>query len=83
MAHICQYVMLHAAESQFVGNPNNKKQYGLNTGLCKFQQQDNTALMKELTQIHTMKVFCQMDPKRLTHENCWKALTSLMFLTKK
>ncbi len=29
MAHVCHYVMLHTAESNFVGNPNNKKQYGL------------------------------------------------------
>ena len=83
MAHICQYVMLHAAESQFVGNPNNKKQYGLKAGLRKFQQQGNTTVMKELTQFHTMKVFCPMDPKCLTCEDPWKALTSLMFLTKK
>ena len=83
MAHICQYVMLHAAESQLVGNPNNKKQYGLKMGLRKFQQQGNTAVMKELTQFHTMKVFCPMDPKCLTREDRWKALTSLVFLTKK
>ena len=83
MVHICHYIMLHTAESQFVGNPNNKKKYCLKASLQKFQQRGNTAVMKELTQIHTMKVFCQMDPKRLTHENCWKALTSLMFLTKK
>ena len=37
MAHICHYVMLHTAESQFVGNPNNKKQYRLKAGLRKFQ----------------------------------------------
>jgi hypothetical protein len=33
MAHVCHYVMLHTAESIFVGNPNNKKQYGLKAGL--------------------------------------------------
>ena len=37
MAHICHYVMLQTAESQFVGNPNNKKQYRLKAGLRKFQ----------------------------------------------
>ena len=83
IAHICHYVMLHTAESQFVVNPNNKKQYGLKVGLWKFQQQGNIVVMKALTQFHTMKVFCPMDPKRLTCEDCRKALTSLMFLTKK
>jgi hypothetical protein len=34
MAHVCHYVMLHTAESIFVGNHNNKKQYGLKPGLC-------------------------------------------------
>jgi hypothetical protein len=32
-ARICHYVMLHCAESSFLGNPNNKKQYGLKAGL--------------------------------------------------
>ncbi len=39
--------------------------------------------MKELTQFHTLKVFCPMDPKSLTREDRRKTLTSLMFLTKK
>jgi hypothetical protein len=33
IAHVCHYVMLHTVESIFVGNPNNKKQYGLKAGL--------------------------------------------------
>jgi hypothetical protein len=33
IAHVCHYVMLHTAESIFAGNPNNKKQYGLEVGL--------------------------------------------------
>ena len=83
MLHICHYIMLHAADSQFVGNTNNKKHYGLKAGLRKFQQWGNNAVMKELTQFHTMKVFCPMDPKRLTREDRRNPLTSLMFLTKK
>jgi hypothetical protein len=33
IAHVCQYVMLHTAESIFACNPNNKKQYRLNASL--------------------------------------------------
>jgi hypothetical protein len=33
IAQVCHYVMLHTAESIFVSNPNNKKQYGLKAGL--------------------------------------------------
>ncbi len=83
MAHVCHYVMLHAADSQFVGNPQNKKQYGLKAGLRKFAERGNTAVMKELTQFHTMNVFRPMNPKKLTREDRRKALSSLMFLTEK
>jgi hypothetical protein len=38
IATVCHYVMLHCAESTFVGNPNNKKQYGLKAGLKKFAE---------------------------------------------
>jgi hypothetical protein len=83
MAHVCHYVMLHAADAQFVGNPQNKKQYGLKAGLQKFADRGNTAVMKELTQFHTMNVFCPMNPKKLTRDDRRNALSSLMFLTEK
>jgi hypothetical protein len=33
IARICHYVMLHCTKLTFLGNPNNKKQYGLKAGL--------------------------------------------------
>ena len=57
IVHVCHYVMLHTAESIFVGNPNNKKQYRLKAGLQKFASQGSTAIAKELTQLHTLKCF--------------------------
>jgi hypothetical protein len=83
MAQVCHYVMLHAADSQFVGNPEHKKQYGLKAGLRRFADRGNTAVMKELTQFHTMNVFRPMNPTKLTREDRRNALLSLMFLTEK
>jgi hypothetical protein len=57
MVHVCHYVMLHTAESIFVGNPNKKKQYRLKAGLQKFASWGSTAIAKELTQLHTLKCF--------------------------
>jgi hypothetical protein len=54
MAHVCHYVMLHTAESIFVGNLNNKKQYGSKAGLRKFASQGSTAITKRVdTTTHT------------------------------
>jgi hypothetical protein len=83
IAHVCHYVMLHCAESTFVGNPNNKKQYGLKAGLKKFAEHGNDALMKELRQFHVLRCFSPKDPKTLSRDDRRKALASLMFLTKK
>ena len=44
IAHVCHYVMLHCAESSFIGNPNNKKQYGLKAGLQKFAERGNDVI---------------------------------------
>jgi hypothetical protein len=66
IAHVCHYVMLHCAESTFVGNPNNKKQYGLKAGLGKFAERGNDALMKELRQFHVLRCFSSKDPKTLS-----------------
>jgi hypothetical protein len=35
IAQVCHYVMLHCAESTFIGNLNKKKQYSLKAGLKK------------------------------------------------
>jgi hypothetical protein len=57
IAHVCHCVMLHTAEFIFIGNPNNKKQYGLKAGLHKFASQGSTAITRELMQLHTLKCF--------------------------
>ncbi len=83
IACVCHYVMLHCAESIFVGNPNNKRQYGLKAGLKKFAECGNDALMKELCQFHVLYCFSPKDPKTLSHQDHRNALASLMFLTEK
>jgi hypothetical protein len=75
--------MLHCAETTFVGDPNNKKQYGLKAGLKKFAKHGNAALMKELRQFHVLRCFTPKDPKNLSHLDHCNALISLMFLTEK
>ncbi len=82
-AHICHYVMLHTAEFIFVGNPSNKKNYGLKAGLQKFVSQGSTATTKELTQLHTLRCFEPAEVKQLSRNARCQALTSLMFLTEK
>ncbi len=70
--------MLHCADSICLGNPNNKKQYGLKAGLRKFAKRGNAALMKELHQFHMLKCFTPQDPKTLSREDKRDALASLM-----
>jgi hypothetical protein len=87
MAHVCHYVMTHIADSLYYADtikPKPKpKQYGLKAGLCMFSDHGNAAVVKELTQFHTLKWFRPRDLSTLTREDRCNALTSLMFLTKK
>ena len=85
MAHVCHYVMTHIADSLYYANAikPKQKQYGLKAGLCMFSDCGNAAVFKELMQFHTLKYFRPRDPSTLTRDDRRKALTSLMFLTKK
>jgi hypothetical protein len=85
MAQVCQYVMLHTADKLYANTTESplKKQYGLKAGLKKFEERGSQAIMKELTQFHTLDVFLPRDPKTLTRDDRRHALTSLMFLTEK
>ncbi len=69
ITHVCHYVMLHCAESTFIGNPNNKKQYGLKAGLKQFAERGDEALMKELRQFHVLCCFSPKDPRTLSRED--------------
>jgi hypothetical protein len=60
-----------------------KKQYGLKAGLCRFTHGRSKAVMKELTQFHTLNYFHPCNPATLTCTNRHNALTSLMFSTEK
>jgi hypothetical protein len=87
MAHVCHYVMIHIADSLYyvvaIKSKPKQKQYGLKAGLCWFSDHGNAAVVKELTQFHTLKSFQPRDPSTLSREDRCNALTSLMFLTKK
>ena len=48
-----------------------------------FSDRVSAAVVKELTQFHTLKCFQPRDQSTLTRDDCRNALTSLMFLTKK
>ena len=82
IAQVCHYGMLHCADSVCIGNPNNKKQYGLKAGLCRFSDHGSAALIKEHPQFHMLKCFTPQDPKTLSRKDKHKAL-SLMFVTEK
>jgi hypothetical protein len=87
MAHVCPYVMTHIADSIYyadaIKSKPKQKQYSLKAGLCRYSDQGNSAVVKELTQFHTLKCFCPQDPSALSREDHCNALTSLMFLTEK
>ena len=87
MAHVCHYVMPHIADSLYyadaIKSKPKQKQYGLKAGLRRFSDRGNAAVVKELTQFHTLKWFRPRDLSTLTREDRCNALTSLMFLTKK
>ena len=87
MAHVCHYVMTHIADSLYyadaIKSKQKQKQYGLKAGLRRFSDWGNAAVVKELTQFHTLKCFRPRDPSTLSREDRRNALTSLMFLTEK
>jgi len=60
-----------------------KKQYGLKAGLKRFGSRGDTAVTKELSQLHTMNCFRPYDPGSLTCDDCRNALSSFMFLPEK
>ena len=82
-AHHCHLVMVHTATSLELtkqGHPT-KKQYSLKAGLKRFGSRGDTAVAKELSQLHTMNCFRPCDPNSLTRDDRRNALSSLMFLT--
>ena len=87
MAHVCHYVMTHIADSLYyadaIKSKPKQKQYSLKAGLHWFSDRGNTAVVKELTQFHTLKCFRPQDPSTLSREGRCNALISLMFLTEK
>ncbi len=84
MAHVCHYIMLLTVNKLYIDPPSSpKKQYGLKASLKHFEERGSQAIMKELTQFHTLECFTPKDPKTLFRDDRRKALTSLMFLTEK
>jgi len=55
-------------------------QYGMNQGLKLFQDEGEEAVMKELQQMHDLKVVEGMEPSTISPEMRKKALSYLMFL---
>jgi hypothetical protein len=82
MAHICHFVMVHAATSLELAQQGlpTKKQYSLKAGLKQIGSRGESAVTKELSQLHAMKCFRPSHSSSLTHADRRNALTSLMFL---
>jgi hypothetical protein len=55
----------------------------LKAGLKQFGSRGDSAVSKELSQLHTLNCFRPRDPRALTRDDCRNALTLLMFLTEK
>ena len=66
MAHVFHYVMTHIADSLYYADAVKSKpkqsKYDLKAGLRRFSDQGNAAVVKELTQFHTLKCFRPRDP---------------------
>jgi hypothetical protein len=58
-------------------------QCNLKPGLCKFRSKGQTAVVKELTQLHVMDTWTPMHADRLSREQKMRALSSLLFLKEK
>ena len=71
MAYLCHFVMVHTATSLALAQhgQHTKKQYGLKSGLKRFGSRGDTAVTKELSQLHTMNCFCPCDPSSLTRDD--------------
>jgi hypothetical protein len=85
MAHLCHFVLTHSATRLHLAQQgqSTKKQYGLKAGLKRFGSRGDTAVTKELSQLHTMNCFCPCDHRSLTRDDRRNALSSLIFLTEK
>ena len=85
MAHVWHYVMTHTTDFIYYADTikPTKKQDGLKASLCAFADGGSAAVVKKLTQFHTLQYFKPRAPSMLTREDCCNALTPLMFLTKK
>ncbi len=84
MTQVCHYVMTHTAGSSYFAKSvkPKKKQYSLKAGLQAFANCGSEAVVKELTQFHTLKCFQPCNPSMLSWEDHCNVLTSLIFLTK-
>ena len=62
--------MTHIADSLYyadaVKSKQKQKKYNLKAGLRRFSDQGNAAVVKELTQFHTLKCFRPRDPSTLS-----------------
>ncbi len=58
-------------------------QYLMGAGIKKFQEKGEAKMMKELTQMHELNVFCPIKRDSLTKEERAKVLASLMILNEK
>jgi hypothetical protein len=52
----------------------------MKAGIKKFQDRGEAGVSKELTQMHSIEVFCPVMRDLLTMEERTKAIASLMFL---
>jgi hypothetical protein len=89
MASVAHYIMMHYAEMESVKKKRKKKykpkagQYSLEAGLKHFGERGETAVSKELKQFNVYNVFKPLYANKLSDEDKFKALTSLIFLREK
>jgi hypothetical protein len=78
LAYVMNYVAkLTPTEYSFL------QTYSLNAGIKKFGQQGKDAANKEMRQLHDRKVFEPIDVNKLTGQERYRAMESLIFLVEK
>ena len=88
LSKVAHYIMVHYAEKELIKKRKKKYkpkdgQYTLGTGLKKFGDEGEIAVMKELQQFNTYNVFEPLDAKRLSKSEKKGALSPLIFLKEK
>lgn len=83
LATVCVHIMVQYANKLSTKSVKQKSIFSLASGLKRFGERGEAAVMKELSQFNVLNAFTPLDASTLTHDQRKNALASLIFLTEK